>query len=129
MMRVLLHPLGQQDLAHAVVGFVAAGVVQLVALEVDFRTAEMAGEAFSEPQCAGTSDVVLQIGVELLPERRIAARVEVSPLLHLQDQGHQCLGNKAAAELTKTPPAVRSVAQAIRCWNLVHAPRSPSRPS
>ena len=37
----LAHALGQQDLAHAVVGLVAAGVVQLVALEVDFRAAEV----------------------------------------------------------------------------------------
>jgi hypothetical protein len=39
----LAHALGQQDLAHAVVDLVRAGVVQLLALEIDLRAAEMLG--------------------------------------------------------------------------------------
>ena len=38
----LAHALGQQDLAEAVVDLVAAGVVELVALEVDLGAAEVA---------------------------------------------------------------------------------------
>jgi hypothetical protein len=36
----LAHALGQQDLAEAVVDLVRAGVVQVLALEVDFRPAQ-----------------------------------------------------------------------------------------
>ncbi len=57
----LAHAPGQQDLAHAVVGLVAAGVVQLVALEVDLGAAEFARQPFGEPQRAGAADIVLQI--------------------------------------------------------------------
>ncbi len=39
----LAHALGKQDLADAVVDLVRAGVVQLFALEIDLRAAEMLG--------------------------------------------------------------------------------------
>ena len=45
----LAHAAGQQDLAHAVVGLVAAGVVQLIALEVDLRAIELFCQALREP--------------------------------------------------------------------------------
>ena len=40
----LAHPLGEQDLTEAIVDLVRAGVVELVALEVDLRAAEMLGQ-------------------------------------------------------------------------------------
>ena len=45
----LAHPAGQQDLAHAVIGFMTAGVVKLVALEVHLGAAKAIGQTFSEP--------------------------------------------------------------------------------
>ena len=42
------HAFGQQDLTDAVVDLVRAGVVQLFALEIDFRAAEMRGHALGE---------------------------------------------------------------------------------
>jgi hypothetical protein len=44
----LAHAAGEQDLAEAVVDLVRAGVVELVALEVDLRAAEFLGQPFSE---------------------------------------------------------------------------------
>ena len=44
----LAHALGQQDLAEAVVDLVRARVVQVLALEIDLRAAEVPGEAFGE---------------------------------------------------------------------------------
>ena len=49
----LAHALGQQDLAEAVVDLVRAGVVQLVALEVDFRAAETLGQPLGVIERAG----------------------------------------------------------------------------
>jgi hypothetical protein len=49
----LAHPLGQQDLAHAVVDLVRAGVVQLLALQIDLRAAEVLGQARGEIERAG----------------------------------------------------------------------------
>jgi hypothetical protein len=40
----LAHAFGKQDLADAIVDLVRAGVIELVALEVDLRAAEMLGQ-------------------------------------------------------------------------------------
>ena len=40
----LAHALGEQDLAEAIVDLVRAGVVELLALEIDLRAAEMLGQ-------------------------------------------------------------------------------------
>ena len=69
----LAHAAGQQDLAHAVVDLVRAGVVQLVALEVDLGAAEVPGQPLGEPQRAGPADVILQVGVELGLEGGVGA--------------------------------------------------------
>ena len=108
----LAHAPGQQDLAHAVVRLVAAGVVQLVALEVDFRAAELPGQPLGEPQRAGPADIVLQIRVQFGLERRIGVRREIG-LLDLQDQRHQRLGDETAAEFAEPAAPVRAVAQAV----------------
>ncbi len=44
----LAHALGEQDLAEAIVDLVRAGVVQLLALEIDLRAAEMLGQPLGE---------------------------------------------------------------------------------
>jgi hypothetical protein len=50
---LLAHALGEQDLAEAIVDLVRAGVVQLVALEVDLGAAEMLGQALGEIEREG----------------------------------------------------------------------------
>ena len=65
------HAPGEQDLAHDIVDLVGAGVIELVALEVDLRAAEMPGQALGEIERARPADVVLEKTVELLLKRRI----------------------------------------------------------
>ena len=55
---LLAHAAGEQDLAEHVVHLVGAGVVQLLALEVDLRAAEMLGQALGEIERARTADVM-----------------------------------------------------------------------
>ena len=45
---LLAHAPGKQDLAHHIVDLVGAGVVELVALEIDFCAAQMLGQALGE---------------------------------------------------------------------------------
>jgi hypothetical protein len=54
----LAHALGKQDLAEAIVDLVRTGVVELVALEVDLRAAEMLGQPLGEIQRRRTAGVV-----------------------------------------------------------------------
>ena len=64
----LAHAPGQQDLAHAIVDLMRAGVVQLVALQIDLGAAEMPGQPLGEEQRARPADIMLQVIVELLGE-------------------------------------------------------------
>ena len=76
----LAHALGEKNLAEAIVDLVAAGVVELIALEVDFRTAKMLGQAFGEIERRRTAGVmgveVFQLGLE----RRIRLGVGIGLL-------------------------------------------------
>ena len=67
----LAHALGQQDLAEAVVDLVRAGVVQLLALEIDLRAAEMLGQPLGEIERARPAGIVLSRCVELGLEGRV----------------------------------------------------------
>ena len=119
----LAHAPGQQDLAHAVVGLVAAGVVQLVALEVDLRAAELPGQPLGEPQRAGPADIMRQVTLQIGMERRVGLR-RIIGLLDLQDQRHQRLGDKASAVVAEAAALVGAVAQAVgarRCNRRCHA--------
>ena len=55
---LLAHAHRQQDLAEHVVDLVRAGVVQLVALQVDLGAAEMLGQALGEIERARPADIV-----------------------------------------------------------------------
>ena len=57
----LAHAPRQQDLAHAIVDLVRAGVVELVALEIDLRAAQMLGQPFGEIERARAADIMLEI--------------------------------------------------------------------
>jgi hypothetical protein len=93
----LAHALGQQDLAEAIVDLVRTGVVELVALEVDLRAAEMLGQPLGEIQRRRPAGVVRVEMIEFRPEGRIGLRL--GPFLfQLEDQRHQRFGDEAAAE-------------------------------
>ncbi len=94
---LLAHAHGHQDLAEAVVDLVGAGVVELVALEVNARAAEMGGQPLGEVQRAGPAGVMRVEVIELRGEGRVGAAGVIS-LLDLEDERHQRLGDVTAAE-------------------------------
>ncbi len=110
----LAHAAGQQDLAHAVVDLVGAGVVQLVALEVDFRAAEL-GRSGARRTRAGWGGRHSRAGSGRVPAGRPGRRWRrVVGGLDLQDQRHQRLGDEAAAEVAEAAALVGAGAQGIR---------------
>ena len=62
---LLAHAAGEQDLAEHVVDLVRAGVVELVALEIDLRSAEPFGQTLGEIEWARAPDVMFEQMVEL----------------------------------------------------------------
>ena len=68
---LLAHAQGQQRLADGVVDLVSAGVIEIFALEVNFRAAEFFGQSAGEIEPAGPADKLAQICVEFLLKRRV----------------------------------------------------------
>jgi hypothetical protein len=101
----LAHAPRQQNLADAVVDLVRACVVQLVALEIDFRAAKMLRQALGEIERARPADIMLQQPVKFLLERRVGLRLAVF-LLKLEHQRHQRLGHIPSAKFPKPPIGV-----------------------
>ncbi len=109
---LLAHALGEQDLAHAVVDLVRAGVVELVALQVDLGAAETLGQARREIERAGPADIMLAVILHLVRELGVSLGGPVG-LLHLEDQRHQRFGDEAAAEHAEAPELVGAIAIAV----------------
>ena len=107
---LLAHAARDHDLAEHVVDLVRAGVVQLLALEIDFRAAEMLGQAFGEIKRRRPADIVLEIAVHLRLERRIGLGVGIG-LFQIEDQRHQRFGDKASAENAEMPALVGAGAE------------------
>ena len=93
----LAHAPRQQDLAEHVVDLVGAGVVELLALEIDFGAAAMRRHAFGEVERRRPADIVRQIIVHLGLERRVGPRGRVG-LLEIENDRHQGLGHEPSAE-------------------------------
>jgi hypothetical protein len=92
----LAHAPGEQRLAHGVVHLVRAGVVQVLALEVDLRASQLAGEPARMVDGAGAADVVLELPLQVGEEFRIVAE----PLVgrgQLVERLAQRLGDEDAA--------------------------------
>ncbi len=132
------HASRQQDLADAVVNLVRAGVVQLLALEIDLGPAETFGQALGEIERRGPADVVGQVAVQLLVELRIGLGGAIG-LVEVQHQRHQGLGHIAPAELAEAPVGVGIGVEivgdgsldvhfgSILGWARAHARRTASR--
>ena len=54
----LAHAFGKQNLAEAIVDLVTAGVIEVFTLEVDFRTAQMFGQAFGIIELGRTTGII-----------------------------------------------------------------------
>ncbi len=111
----LAHAPGEQDLPHHIVDLVGAGMVELVALEIDFGAAEMLRQPLGEIERARPPDIMFEEMVELLPGRRIVLRRLIGRL-ELEDQRHQCLGDETPAVDAEKPALVGSGPVGI--WNV-----------
>ena len=92
----LAHAAGELNLAEAVVDLVRAGVVQLVALEVDLGAAEMLGQPLGEIERARAAAVMGEKIGEFRMEGRIGLGFGVGAF-EIEDQRHQRLGDVASA--------------------------------
>src|SRR5262249_9591073 len=92
----LAHAPRQQDLAHAIIDLVRAGVIELVALEIDFGAAETPGQPSSKIRGRGPADIVVEELVELGLEGGVFLR-RVIALLEVEDRRHQGFGDVAPA--------------------------------
>ncbi len=84
-----------------------AGVVQVFALEVDLRPAELLGQALGVVQRAGAADVVALEISQLLKEGRIGLGLFVLGS-QLVDQRQQGFGDELAAEAAEQAAVVRT---------------------
>ncbi|MEY9194927.1 hypothetical protein ABIA16_000043 [Sinorhizobium fredii] len=109
----LAHSLGEQDLAYAIVDLVRAGVVQLLALEIDLGAAELSRQALGEIERARPADIVSTEPIELGLEGRVVLGL-VPLVLEVEDQRHQSLGDETAAENTEPAVLVRSSPEGVR---------------
>ena len=109
---LLAHPPRQHHLAEHVVDLVRAGVVELVALEVDLGPAEVVGQPLGEVERRRPADIVLEPALQLGVEGGVALGCLVG-LLQLQDQRHQGLGDEPAAMDAEPAVLVRAGAQAV----------------
>ena len=67
------HPRGQQGLADGVVDLVGAGVVEVLALEIDLGAAQSPAPAFRVIERGGAADVAGQVRVQFPEEFGVAA--------------------------------------------------------
>ena len=109
----LAHAPGEQDLAQHIIDLVRTGMVQLVALEIDLRAAEMLGQARREIERRGAAHIV--------PPQILHLRLECPLFLGLvirsfeiQDQRHQGLGHETPAMQAETALLVGARAERVR---------------
>src|SRR5262249_28045278 len=108
----LAHALRQHDLAEHVVHLVGAGVVELLALEIDLRAAAMRGQPLGEIERRRPAHIGGEMAVHLPLEFRIRLGGRVG-LLQIEDQRHQRLGDEAPAEDAEMPALVGAGAERI----------------
>src|SRR5262249_35131322 len=87
-------------------------MVEVLALEIDFRAAEMRAQAIGEIERGG-ADGMLEIGVHLCLEGRIGLGARVD-LLEVQDERHQRLGDEASAEHAEMTALVGTAPEGVR---------------
>ena len=96
----LAHALGEQNLAEGVVDFVRTSVVQILALEINFCAAELAGEPFGKVQRRGASAEFIEVIREFALEFRVVLGAEIFRLQFLQ-RVHQRFRHVTPAVLAK----------------------------
>ena len=83
-----------------------AGVVQILALEIDFGAAQLAGQVLREIQRRRPPHIMLQIKPELFLEFRIVSGLVIQLLQFLEGR-HQSFDDEFAAELSEMALSIR----------------------
>src|SRR5690348_385495 len=118
----LTHAPRKEDLAEHIVDLVRAGVIELLALEVNLGAAAMLGETLGEIERRRPPHVMGQIAVHLTLKGRIGLGRGVS-FFQLKHERHQRFGDKAPAIDAKMPALVRTGAERVE---LLHCHRTDS---
>ena len=87
-------------------------MIELVALEVDFRAAEMFGQPFGEIKRAWPPGIIPQQIIQFFPESPILLGVIIG-LFQIEDQRHQRFGDETAAKYPKMAVYIRAAAQGV----------------
>src|SRR3954471_11045646 len=128
----LSHAAGEQDLAEHVVHLVRAGVIEVLALEIDLGAAQMLAQALGEVERRRPSDIVLEVAVHLFPKARIVLCRRVGPF-QFQNERHQRFGDEAAAIEAEMPAIVGAGTERIGLLKghapLIILPRAASAPA
>ncbi len=103
----LAHALGEEDLADGVVDLVRAGVEQVFALEINFRAAEFAREAFGKIKRRGASAKFAQVILQFALKFRVLLRAEIF-LLQLLQRMHQRLRHITSAVRAEMAVGIRN---------------------
>ena len=89
-----------------------AGVVELIALEIDLRPTQMIGQPLGKIKRARPTDLLGQIIAHFFLKSRVDLCLAIG-FFQRQDQRHQCFRDKAPAEKTKMSGLVWTVAERI----------------
>ena len=118
---LLAHVLGEQALAHTVVELVRAGMVEVLALEVDLRAADLAGQALAVVDRSRSALEIAADAAKLVDELRTVA----DGLIRLGDLGEsrlQLVGNHSAAVFAKVTLFIGMITQ---IGTVIHNTRPP----
>ena len=108
----LAHAPGKQNLPDGVVDLVRAGVVEVLALQIDLGALQVPGQALGEIERRRPADVMLEVIVELGLEGGILAGRLIGAL-DLEHQRHERLGDKTPAIDAVKPALVGPAAEGI----------------
>jgi len=92
---LLAHAAGEQTLPDGVVDLVRPGVIEIFALQIDFRAAKFFRQSSREIKPRGPADIVAKIRFELADEARIGLGPSIFRIKLLK-RGHQRFGHKNA---------------------------------
>ncbi|MDR8822196.1 hypothetical protein FEQ05_05940 [Burkholderia pseudomultivorans] len=109
---LLAHPLREQRLADHVVDLVRAGVVQVLALQVDLRAAERLAPALRVIDRRRTADEVLQLALEFGDEIGVVLVFRIRAAQFVQ-RVHQRLGDERAAIRAEMAAIIRKVVHGV----------------
>ena len=104
----LVHPHRQESLSERVVHLVCAGMAEILALQINFRAAELRGQIRAQVERRRPTHILARELIELGTKLRVAARLFVCAL-EFEQRRHQGFRDVLSAELTEMAAAIGNV--------------------